>query len=81
MNGGDGCVAPTPVTIASGEYPLSSPLFIYVNPAKLADNPALEAYIDFFMTVVSLQDAVTEVGYVPLATAEMADTHNTLRSR
>ena len=50
MDGGDGCVAPTPVTIASGEYPLSRPLFIYVNPAKLADNPALEAYVDFFMT-------------------------------
>ncbi|MAU50162.1 MAG: hypothetical protein CL499_02930 [Actinobacteria bacterium] len=81
MDGGDGCVAPTPATIASGEYPLSRPLFIYVNPAKLADNPALVAYVDFFMTEVSLQDAVTEVGYVPLAAAEMAATQNTWSSR
>ena len=81
MDGGDGCVAPTPATIASGEYPLSRPLFIYVNPAKLADNPALEAYVDFFMTEVSLQDAVTEVGYVPLAATEMAATQNTWSSR
>ena len=81
MDGGDGCVAPTPATIASGEYPLSRPLFIYVNPAKLADNPALEAYVDFFMTEVSLQDAVTEVGYVPLAADEMAATQNTWSSR
>ena len=81
MDGGDGCVAPTPATIASGEYPLSRPLFIYVNPAKLADNPALEAYVDFFMTEVSLQDAVTEVGYVPLAADEMAATQNTWSPR
>src|SRR4029079_16026252 len=31
VDGGDGCVAPNPETIASGEYPMSRPLFIYVN--------------------------------------------------
>src|SRR5690606_39879492 len=34
VDGGDGCVAPTDETIADGSYPVSRPLFIYVNRAK-----------------------------------------------
>ena len=71
---GDDCVEVNPGTIASGEYPLSRPLFIYVNSAKLADNPVVEAYVDFYMTEDSLQGAVAEVGYVPLAADAMAET-------
>jgi phosphate transport system substrate-binding protein len=81
VDGGDGCVTPTPDTIASGEYPLSRPLFIYVNPAKLADNPALVAYVDFYMTDNSLIGAVAEVGYVPLASDHMALTRGRWMSR
>ena len=80
-DGGDGCVTPTPDTSASGEYPLSRPLFIYVNPAKLADNPALVAYVDFYMTDNSLIGAVAEVGYVPLASDHMALTRGRWISR
>ena len=38
VDAGDGCVAPDPDTIASGEYPLSRDLFIYVNTARRGDN-------------------------------------------
>jgi len=41
------CVAPTAETIASGDYPLSRPLYIYVNNAKAAENPAIGAYVDY----------------------------------
>ena len=34
------CVAPTAETIADGSYPLSRSLYIYVNKAKAAANPA-----------------------------------------
>ena len=41
IDGGDGCVEPTPETIASGEYPIARDLYIYVSTSRLAENPAL----------------------------------------
>lgn len=64
-DGESGCVKATPDTIASGEYPLSRPLFIYVNSDKAEANPGLEAYVDFYMGE-GLDEAVAEVGYVEL---------------
>ncbi len=72
VDGGDGCVAPTDETIADGSYPVSRPLFIYVNPAKAEENPALAEFVDFY-----LNDAiasVSEVGYVDLADADLTST-------
>lgn len=66
IDGGDGCVAPTPETIASGEYPIARDLYIYVNTAKLADNPAIQEYVDFYLSEDGIA-SVTEVGYVALA--------------
>ncbi|BAN01083.1 substrate-binding domain-containing protein [Ilumatobacter coccineus] len=66
VDGGDGCVTPTAETIASGEYPISRPLFIYVNNAKAAESPALQAFVDFYVAD-GLDTAVAEVGYVELA--------------
>ncbi|RMH79242.1 MAG: hypothetical protein D6683_06370, partial [Actinomyces sp.] len=73
VDGGDGCVPATPATIASGEYPISRPLFIYVNAAKMADNPAIEAFVDFYMDA-GLDEAVAEVDYVELDDAAKAET-------
>lgn len=70
--GGSGCVSATPETIASGEYPLSRPLFVYVNSGKAASNPGLEAYVDFYMDA-GLDQAVGEVGYVELTDAAKAE--------
>jgi len=66
VDGGEGCVAATPETIASNEYPLSRDLYIYVNNAKAAENPAIGAYVDFYVTDAGLGTAVSEVGYVEL---------------
>ena len=66
IDGGDGCVAPTDDTIASGEYPLARDLYIYVNTAKLAENPAIQEYVDFYVSDDGIA-AVPEVGYVSLA--------------
>ncbi len=65
-DGGDGCVEATPETIASNEYPISRPLFIYVNNATAAENPQLAAFVDFYMEA-GLDTAASEVGYVALA--------------
>lgn len=64
-----GCVAPTPETIAAGEYPVSRPLFIYVNAQRLEENPALEAYIDLYVSEEGLATAA-QVGYVALTEDE-----------
>lgn len=65
-DGESGCVQPTPQTIADGSYPLSRPLYIYVNTGKAAAKPALSDYVDFYLSEEGLA-SVAETGYVPLA--------------
>ena len=66
VDGGDGCVSATPATIASGEYPVSRSLYIYVNADKAAASEAITAYVDFYMSETGLVQAVGDVGYVTL---------------
>lgn len=66
------CTSPTPETIASGEYPLSRPLFIYVNKAKAEANGTLSAWVDAYLG--DLYDCVSEAGYVKLDDADLAET-------
>ncbi len=72
VDGGDGCIAPTDETIADNSYPVSRPLFIYVNPAKAEENPALAAYVDSYLG--DAVSSVSEVGYVDLADEDLAST-------
>ena len=66
IDGGDGCVAATTDTIASGEYPVSRSLYIYINAGKAASSDAVTAYVDFYMSETGLVQAVSDVGYVVL---------------
>jgi phosphate transport system substrate-binding protein len=79
VDGGDGCVAPTDETIADNSYPVSRPLFIYVNPAKAEENPALAAYVDYYLN--DAVDSVSEVGYVDLAEEDLTSTQERWESR
>jgi phosphate transport system substrate-binding protein len=71
VDGGDGCVAPTPETIASGEYPIARPLFIYVNAAALEAKPRLVDFVDFYVGEAG-NVAVDGAGYVRLTDDERA---------
>jgi phosphate transport system substrate-binding protein len=62
---GDGCVAPTVETIGDGSYGFSRTLYIYVNNAKAAENPAVKAFVDLYLSEEGLA-AVTDAGYVAL---------------
>lgn len=73
VDGGDGCVAPTPDTVASGEYPISRPLYFYANNARISESPAATAFVDFYVTE-GLATAVAEVGYVELPDELQAET-------
>ncbi len=65
IDGGDGCVAPTAETIADGTYPFSRSLYIYVNTANAAENPAVASFVDLYLSEEGLAK-VTEAGYVSL---------------
>jgi phosphate transport system substrate-binding protein len=84
VDGGGGCVEPTAESIASGEYPIARDLYIYVNSAKLAENPALEAFIDFYVgegitTLVGAGEG--QVPYVPLNAEAVAATQAVWESK
>jgi len=77
---GDGCVAATPDTIASAEYPLSRFLYIYVNTARAAENAALEAFVDYYLSDEGLA-FVAEADYVALDPADLEVTRAAWESR
>jgi len=65
IDGGNGCVAPSPETIADGSYePLSRPEFIYVKIPSL-DKPQVKAFIEFYIDPANAS-LIDEVGYVSL---------------
>ena len=84
IDGGDGCVEPTPETIASAEFPIARDLFIYVNKAKADENPAVAAYVDFYMSegITSLVGTgAGQVPYVPLNDAAVAEVRGVWEAR
>ena len=80
VDGGDGCVPANPDTIASGEYPISRSLYIYVNAEKAAANQALRAYVDYYMSE-GLDVAVPDVDYVSLTDSSKQQTRNNWSNR
>ncbi|MGD1907031.1 MAG: PstS family phosphate ABC transporter substrate-binding protein [Leptolyngbyaceae cyanobacterium] len=58
-------IEPNFETAASGEYPLSRPLFIYVNNEAL-ERPEVAAFVEFYLETARDTDLVTEVGYVAM---------------
>lgn len=69
------CVTPSDETIASGEYPYSRPLYIYVNKAKAEEKGAVGAFVDFYLGQVGY-DAVKKAGYVQLTDDAWAETRD-----
>lgn len=70
-------VAPTPETIEGGKYvPLSRPLFLYVNKARLARSELAE-FLTYYLEAG--QDLVSEVGYVRLGEETHAETVDALK--
>lgn len=66
VDGGAGCVEPTPESMQSGSYaPLSRPLFLYVSSASLATYPVVGAFLNYYLSPAS-RGLISEVGFVPL---------------
>ncbi|HEU0013371.1 MAG TPA: PstS family phosphate ABC transporter substrate-binding protein [Longimicrobium sp.] len=76
VDGGQGCVEPTPQTIESGQYaPLSRPLLIYVKKASLA-RPEVKRFVEFYLQTAA--EMAAEVGYIPLSAARYQEATATL---
>jgi phosphate transport system substrate-binding protein len=67
---GGPCVAPSDVTIGDGSYPISRPLFIYVNKHSAETNGALQGWVDFYLSDEG-NAVASEVGYVSLAPEQL----------
>lgn len=77
---GTDCVEANDDTISSGEYPIARDLYIYVNAANVGSNPALEAYVDYYLSDDGIA-AVSEVGYVDLADEDLEATRSVWKAK
>jgi phosphate transport system substrate-binding protein len=81
IDGGDGCVAPSPDTISDGTYPLSRSLYIYVSSDAMT-RPEVKAYVDFYLADESLATGglLEQVDYIALPTDRIEATRTTWES-
>jgi phosphate transport system substrate-binding protein len=70
-------VEPTRDTIGDASYPLSRTLYIYVNKAKITENPAVKAFVDYYLSDTGVVTAVDETGYVELPSDQIDATRST----
>ena len=71
------CIAPSAETIADASYPLSRTLYIYVNKAKAAENPAVAAYVDYYLADRTISTVLETVPYVNLPAEKLTESRST----
>ena len=64
IDAGRGAIEPTDANVASGSYPLSRELYIYVNAAA-AKKPQVDAFVKFYLE--NSKRLSGETGYLPLS--------------
>jgi len=76
VDGGGGCVKPTPETIRDGRYsPLGRELYVYMKVASLG-RPGMQAFADFLMNHAG--ELVASAGFLPLPDRAYQDNLNLL---
>lgn len=71
IDGGDGCVAPSPETVADGTYtPLARGLFIYPSAEALA-RPEVDEFLKFYLD--NVETVAREVGFIGLTPDQLAE--------
>lgn len=74
-------VDPTAKTIKSGEYPLSRPLFIYVNAQDLKKSKAVEEFVSYYIAEQNLDKIVEVAKYVTLPSSLEAEARKQFEDR
>ncbi|MCA9977084.1 MAG: substrate-binding domain-containing protein, partial [Anaerolineales bacterium] len=62
-------VMPAAETAVSGEYPLSRSLYIYTTADIMAANPAVSAFVNYYLTQVN--GIIEDVGYFPASAQDI----------
>jgi len=64
-------IVPTPDTISSGEYPISRSLFFYTKNSHAKEVPAMNKYVDMFMSedMIGSSGILGEIGLIALPEA------------
>jgi len=65
-------------TVESGEYSLARPLFIYSTQEIMAENPAVNAFINYFLTHVN--EEIDDVGYFSLSQERLGEAQDLWKS-
>ena len=65
---GNGCIIPDSSTIDSELYPITRPLYIYVNKFSHNTKPVVKEFVKFYMEQAA--KLITEIGYVPVKDEE-----------
>ena len=73
IDGGKGCVEPTEETIAELDYPISRPLFIYVDVGAARGHPAVAAFVSYYVRDEGRTFAEAG-GYISLTEQDWAET-------
>jgi phosphate transport system substrate-binding protein len=77
VDGGDGCVAPSPETAQDGSYaPLSRPLFVYVKRSSFDDNEDVRNFIAYMLD--NNQEIAEAAQFVPLSVEQLAEEQSKL---
>lgn len=72
-------VADTVETIASGRYPLSRPLFVYVKRPNLRTVPGLRDFIEDYVAAMVPGGYLQSIGLVPLTPARLEQARDALK--
>ncbi len=75
-------ISPSVETVASGEYPVSRPLFFYIKKAHIGTIPGLKEYAEFFVSErISGEDGpLAEYGLVPLPEDEAQEVQSAVKN-
>jgi phosphate transport system substrate-binding protein len=78
IDGGNGCVAPSPETVQDATYkPLSRPLFIYPSADALA-RPEFDSFLQYYLDNVN--EIAEQVGFIGLTDDQLSESQSELES-
>ena len=78
VDGGNGCVAPSPQTAQDGSYtPLSRPLYVYPSD-KALQNETVDEFLRFYLD--NINAVAEQVGFIPLTEQQLQESKSKLES-
>ncbi len=77
IDGGDGCIAPSPETAQDASYFLSRPLFVYPSATAL-ENETVDEFLQFYLD--NINEVAESVGFIPMTDEQLQESQDKLES-